>query len=150
MPSMWSCSAWPALHRFSKKLAASHSRKRLWIALALPKCSLLGQGLPLAPRAQYVDDGFEHQSVRLAQVDSVCRRADRDQWLHSLPELVRYHPRLHTRRQGLDPPPQNWRFGSVDCLLTNSFFARPRHCPQRRGNLASSSNHNPVLSLVIR
>jgi len=40
MPSISSYSASPAAQSASKKPAASHSRKRLWMALALPKRSL--------------------------------------------------------------------------------------------------------------
>src|SRR5450631_1018510 len=40
MPSMSSYSASPACHKMRKNPALSHSRKRLWIALALPKRSL--------------------------------------------------------------------------------------------------------------
>src|SRR4030095_7253639 len=40
MPSMSSYSARPPFHTSSKKPACSHSRKRLWTALALPKRSL--------------------------------------------------------------------------------------------------------------
>ena len=40
MPCIWSYSASPALHSVSKKPDRSYSKKRLWIALALPKRSL--------------------------------------------------------------------------------------------------------------
>ena len=40
MPCIWSYSAKPAFQRASKNPAASHSRNRLWMALALPKRSL--------------------------------------------------------------------------------------------------------------
>lgn len=40
MPAICSYSASPAFHRASKNPAFSHSRKRWWIALALPKRSL--------------------------------------------------------------------------------------------------------------
>lgn len=40
MPSISSYSASPVRHKATKKPARSHSRKRLWMALALPKRSL--------------------------------------------------------------------------------------------------------------
>ncbi len=69
MPRIWSYSARPAFHSTSKKPAASHSSKRLWMALALPKRSL-DSHLPVAAGAQHIDDGLQHQSRRPRR--SVC------------------------------------------------------------------------------
>lgn len=62
--------------------------------------ALLGQRLPLAASAQYIDDGLKHLSGRLgrssrpwfANIDFVCNWAKGNQWLHPPPELIANFP----------------------------------------------------------
>ena len=79
IPSIWSYSASPAFQSDSKNPALSHSRKRLCTALALPKRSL-GQGVPLAARAQPVQDGYSNgPPSRPSQPMAIHARGQRNQ-----------------------------------------------------------------------
>src|SRR5438309_3402064 len=77
--------------------------------------ALLGQRLPLAPRAQHVHHRLKDLSCRLGRAPcagladigpDLLGHARRNQRLHTLPELISHHPRFDSLGHGLAPTPR--------------------------------------------
>ena len=93
--------------------------------------ALSRQCLPLAACPQHKHDGLEHLACWLCR--PTCSRlanvlfardqcALRDQWFHTLPELIRYHPRINSFAQRITPTPRSLQLGMIFYLFTDKFL----------------------------